>query len=87
MSVYHLPEIRHALSLHIWDLKDRNEDFEIDWKTIGDAQPFSPISGICNLCTLKKYHIIFNPAQATHNKREEFTNVCLRKRKILLDKT
>ena len=76
-----------TLSLHIWELKDRNENFKIDWKIIGQAQPFSPISGICNLCTLEKYHILFNPEQATLNKREEFTNFCLHKRKLLLDKT
>ena len=44
-----------TLSLHIWDLKDKGEDYEINWKFIGRAQTFSPISGICNLCTLEKY--------------------------------
>ena len=76
-----------TLSLHIWDLKDRGEEFEIDWKFIGRAKPFSPISGVCNLCTLEKYHILFNPNQATLNRRDEFTNFCLHKRKLLLDKT
>ena len=94
-----------TLSLHIWELKDRKEDFEIDWKIIGRAQPFSPISVICNLCTLEKYHILFfnqimsnpsqkqpntnffYPKQTTLNKRLEFTNFCLLKRKLLLDKT
>ena len=76
-----------TLSLHIWYLKDRNEYIKIYWKIIGQAQPFSPISGICNLCTLEKYHIIFKPEEATLNRREEFTNFCLHKRKLLLDKT
>ena len=76
-----------TLSLHIWDLKDKGEDYVIEWKLIGRAQPFSPVSGTCNLCTLEKYHILFNPNQATLNKREEFTNFCLHKQKLLLDKT
>ena len=76
-----------ALSLHIWDLKDKGEEFEVDWKFIGRANPFSPISRLCNLCTLEKYHILFNPNQASLNKREEFTNFCLHKRKLLLDNT
>ena len=76
-----------TLSLHIWDLKDKGKNFDIEWKLIGRAQTFSPISGICNLCTLEKYHIIFNSSQATLNKREEFTNFCRHKTKLLLDKT
>ena len=74
-------------SSHIWDIKDRGEDFDIEWRLVGRAQPFSPVSGVCNLCTLEKYHILFTPEQATLNKREEFTNFCLHKRKLLLDKT
>ena len=76
-----------TLSLHTWDLKDKNVNFEIDWKLIGRAQTFNPISGICNLCTLEKYHILFNSNQATLNRREEFTNFCRHKSKLLLDKT
>ena len=72
---------------YIWDLKDKGEEYEINWKFIGRAQPFSSISGVCNLCTLEKYHILFNPNQATLNRRDEFTNFCLHKRKLLLDKT
>ena len=76
-----------TLSLHVWDLKDKEKNFNIEWKLIGRAKTFSPISGICNLCTLEKYHIIFNSSQATLNRREEFTNFCRHKSKLLLDKT
>ena len=76
-----------TLSSHIWDIKDRGGEFEVEWKLIDRAQTFSPITGICNLCTIEKYHILFNPNLATLNKREEFTNFCLHKRKLLLDKT
>ena len=65
-----------TLSTHIWGLKDRGEKFSLEWRLIGRAQPFSPISGNCNLCNLEKYHIIFTPAMASLNKKEEINNYC-----------
>ena len=76
-----------CLSGHIWDIKNKGGDYEIKWKFIGRAQPFSPVTGICNLCTLEKYHILFKPHLATINKREEINNYCLHKTPLLLDKT
>ena len=83
------PKYRHSttLSSFIWDLKDKAAVFELDWKIIGRAQPFSPISGICNLCTLEKYHRLFTPELARISKREEIYNFCLHKLPVLLDKT
>ena len=76
-----------TLSSHIWAIKDRGEEYELDWKLIGRAQPFSPISGNCNLCNLEKYYIMFEPNMATLNKKEEINNWCPHKDKMLLDKT
>ena len=76
-----------ALAGHICDLEENGEKYEIEWKVIGRAQPFSPISGICNLCTLEKYHIIFTPELATLNKKEEINNSCLHRDSIILNKT
>ena len=64
-----------TLSLHIWELKDTNEDFEIDWKIIGRAQPFSPISVICNLCTLEKIpYTFFNQIMSNPSQKQPNTN-------------
>ena len=63
-----------TLSRYIWDLKDSGANYDIEWTIIGRAQPFNPTSGICNLCTLEKYHIMFTPERATINKREELNN-------------
>ena len=52
-----------------------------------NLQPFSPISGVCNLCTLEKYYILFKPGIGTLNKREELFNYCMHKKRLLLDKT
>ena len=76
-----------SLSKHIWQLKDDEKQFSIEWRIIGRAKPFSPISNICNLCTLEKWHIIYTPEMATLNKKDELNNYCLHKRAILLDKT
>ena len=76
-----------TLSSFVWDLLDSGKDYDIDWSFIGRAQPFSPISEICNLCTLEKYFIIFHPELATINKREEINGHCLHKKPVLLDNT
>ena len=78
---------KSTLSKHIWGLKNKGVKYETKFKIIGRAQPFSPISGICNLCTLEKYHILFTPHLATLNKREEINQFCLHKMPKLLDKT
>jgi hypothetical protein len=76
-----------SLSGYIWDVRNKWGKYEIDWKLLGRAQPFSPVTGVCNLCTLEKYHILFTPNLATINKKEEIDNYCLHKLPVLLDKT
>ena len=76
-----------SLSTYIWNIKDRGEEYELKWNILGRAQPFSPISCVCNLCTLEKYHILFTPHLAKLNKKEEVNNHCLHKISMLLDKT
>ena len=76
-----------TLSNYVWDLKNRGVEYDLEWSLIGRAQPFSPISGICNLCNLEKYHILFTPEMATLNKKDEINNWCPHKVKMLLDKT
>ena len=76
-----------TLSLHIWSLKNMNIDFDIQWKVIDRAKPFSPVTGVCNLCTLEKYYIIFKPEGATLNKNEEIYKPCIHRRPLLLDNT
>ena len=76
-----------SLSKYIWQLKDSRTQFSMEWKIIGRAKPFSPISNICSLCTLEKWHILFTPDMATLNKKDELNNYCLHKKPNLLDKT
>ena len=68
-------------------LAKEKEDIDISWKIIGRANTFSPISWVCNLCTLEKWFILFKPNIAKLNRKEELSNYCLHKTSILLDKT
>ena len=75
------------LSKHIWSLKRKNEDYTIKWKLISIAKPFNPVTGVCNLCTVEKFNIIFKPELGSLNKREEIKSHCRHKAGLLLDKT
>ena len=76
-----------TLSQRIWELKRENIDYELSWKLIDRAKPFSPVSGLCALCNLESYYIIFKPELASINKRDEINNYCPHKLPVLLDKT
>ena len=76
-----------TLSKYIWKLKDDGKIFEIDWKIICNAKPFSPVNEQCALCTAEKFYIIFKPELATLNKRNELGAHCKHKQMVLLDKT
>ena len=57
-----------TLSKHIWKLKKEQTNYQIKWEILGRAAPYSPITGICNLCTTEKHTIIFKPETNTLNK-------------------
>ena len=56
----------------------------LEWKILGRAKSFNPISGTCRLCLLEKYFIMFNPTYATLNSRHEIFIPCKHKKKHLL---
>ena len=76
-----------TLSQKIWELREEGIECDIKWKLIERDQPYTPITGLCALCTLEKYYIIFKPEQATINKTNEVNNHCFHKIPVLLDKT
>ena len=75
-----------TLAGHMWRLRDNQEDPDINWEVVCHAAPFSPITGVCNLCTSEKWQIIFKPESATLNRRQELFNHCRHKEKLLLVK-
>ena len=76
-----------TLSGYIWKLKKENKNFNISWKIVCRASPFSPVTGQCNLCTIEKWFIIFKPEMASLNSRNELGSHCRHKQSMLLDKT
>ena len=65
-----------TLSTHVWDLKQKNKNFEISWSVIDRANDFDPVTRKCRLCLKEKYHIIFQPTGATLNQRSELYSTC-----------
>ena len=72
------------LSKHVWKLKDNKQNFDIKWKIMGKAKPYSNVTKKCNLCLLEKYLIICHSNKATLNKKSELVGGCRHKRKFLL---
>ena len=75
-----------TLSNHVWSLKRRNIPYNIKWEIVGRASPFTPVTGMCRLCLLEKYHIMYNKWGATLNQRSEFFSHCYHKDPLLLSR-
>ena len=65
-------------------MKEKGIEFELKWKILDRAQPFSPISGVCGLCTQEKWYILFKPELSTLNRREDILVHCFHKEQALL---
>lgn len=72
------------LSKYIWQLKDNNTNFEINWKILLRANSFNNITNICHLCLSEKYFIIYRPDMSTLNRRSELISTCRHSKKFLL---
>ena len=76
-----------TLSKYIWELKDENIPYTLSWKIMARAQPFSQVTGICQLCTREKYFICFKSDLCSLNSRNELLSSCRHKITNLLTKT
>ena len=76
-----------TLSSHIWDLKRKNLNFEIQWEIKEKAPAFNPVSRKCRICLREKYHIIFQSEGATLNQRSELSSTCRHRLSKLLANT
>ena len=79
-----LPDESTTLSRKIWDLKDNDEDFSINWSIIDRGKSFNPQTRKCDLCTKEKFYIIFEPDGATLNHRSELFSTCRHRTQQLL---
>ena len=78
---------RTMLSKYVWYLKDNNVPYQLTWSILGRAKGFNPVTGVCRLCLLEKYFIMYNSKDATLNSRHELFNSCRHKWKHTLGKT
>ena len=73
-----------TLSRHIKSLRSSNVQYNINWTFKERAAPFNTNIGWCRLCTLERYHILFQPEDASLNLRSEFFSPCFHKDRQLL---
>ena len=80
-------ETETRLSEHIWEIKNRGNDFSVKWFIIDRGKRYSPVSGLCQLCTTEKYYLIFKSELCSLNQRNEQGAHCRHKTCLLLGKT
>lgn len=66
-----------ALSDYIWELKEKNVAYKIDWKIlrrVGGSR--NRVGGVCMTCNLERWIIAMADRRKTLNKRSELTVQC-----------
>ena len=77
------------LSKYVWKLKDHKPHpipYEIEWDILAKDKPYNPVTGVCRLCLLEAYHLMFDKQNCTLNAKDEYFNSCPHKRDYLLCK-
>ena len=77
-------EFSTTLSTHIWKMKDRDEEFDVNWQVIDRGPEFNPTNRKCLLCIKEKYHIIHHPDGSSLNLRSELFSTCRHRTSKLL---
>ena len=79
------PEVNQtSLSNHVHEVKSRNIEPTISWKIIDRGKKYSPVTGVCQLCTREAYYILIHPELANLNARSEMFSACRHKKSTLL---
>ena len=82
---FKIPELNQtSLSNFVRKLQDRKIEHTISWGKMGETKCFSPVAGICALCTKEKYHITFKQGVGPLNKKHKMFNNWRHKRRMLL---
>ena len=75
---------RTELSKYVWELKDKNTAFSIDWNITSHARPYQCGSKRCDLCTTEKLIIALADRNKSLNKRAELISKCRHENKFYL---
>ena len=73
-----------TLSSYVWSLKHASTPYTIRWSHRARGRPYNPSTGVCRLCLLEKYFILFEQDGASLNQRDEFFGHCFHKKPQLL---
>ena len=73
-----------TLSKYIWDLKDNQIPYELEWEILAKEKPYNQVTGVCRLCLLEAHYLMFDNQNTTLNSRDEYWTICPHKRKYLL---
>ena len=71
-----------VLSNHIWDLKDSNTDYQINWRIIKRANAYRGNPSRCNLCLSEKLCILSARDISLLNKKSELVTKCRHENKF-----
>ena len=64
------------LSKYIHKLKREGIEPDVTWKMIDRGKPYSPVTGVCQLCVKEAFYILFRPELAELNSRSEIFSNC-----------
>ena len=79
------PDNTTTLSAHFWAELEAGRAPRVTWRVLENNIPsFNPLTGKCQLCIRKKFHIVLMPHFATLNKRQEIFSNCRHKESRLL---
>ena len=73
-----------ALSRNYRELEAKGLEPKVTYRLIDRGRPYSPVTGVCQLCIREKYYIMHHPSLAQLNKRSELFNDCIHKPYALL---
>ena len=87
----HSTDFRHEkykhstdLSSYIWQLKEQNMEYLIDWSILEQTPKYKPGNLYCALCVAEKRHILFANPKDIVNVRDEFVTKCRHQNKFKL---
>ena len=73
-----------CLSNFTWNLKENDQNFNINWKIIDRGTLFNPSTMRCNLCLKEKYNLLFRTDLCDINTKNEFGATCRHIRRKLI---
>ena len=80
----HDPRNFTTLSKKVLEIQRKHTLFEIEWIILEVSKSYTPGAEDCRLCLAEIYHILFFPAEASLNSRQEFLSKCRHKNKYQL---